>query len=63
MARMIDLKITFTAYVSVPKAPTGQGMEEKMNDVMQALEDRSIEEIRESGLVFHAAKSEYEIEN
>ena len=63
MSRMVDLKITFTAFVSVPKAPTESEMGELVNNMMQRFEDKSIEGIRESGFVFHAAKSEYEIEN
>jgi len=72
MARMIDLKITFTAYVSVVKAPisgreTDGRHEEKLKRVMERVEvcmSESIEEvIRENGGVFHAAKSEYEAEN
>jgi len=63
MSRMVDLKITFTAYVSVSKALTESEMEGRIGGMMQVFEDRSIEGIRESGFVFHAAKSEYEIEN
>ena len=63
MSRMVDLKITFTAYVSIPKASIEDIMEDSVNSMMQKFEDKSIEGIRESGFVFHAAKSEYEIEN
>ena len=68
MSRMVDLKITFTAYVSIVKSPVSEReTEERLERVMERVEvcmSESIEEvIRENGGVFHAAKSEYEAEN
>ena len=64
MSRMTDLKITFTAYVSVSKAPSETEMDLKMRAIVAALEGNMLESLgKEEGIVFHAAKSEYEIEN
>ena len=64
MPRMIDLKITFTAYVSVSKAPSETEMDLKVRSIIAALEGDMLESLgKEERTVFHAAKSEYEIEN
>jgi len=67
MARMTDLKITFTTWVSVSKSISDIDVEGRMQNIMEVLERRVIDSVEETmqehGGVFHAAKSEYEIEN